>query len=116
MARCDRLKLHARVSGLPEFMPEAELQRRFGSLRSPGCEKVIARIDRRDAAAAQAAADRAAEPQIHQAALDTVAAGHGQHSLKGSIPMAAATREQCRAGTTGSEGDAAVAETTSWHN
>jgi len=35
------------VSGLPEFMPEAELQRRFGSLRSPGCEKVIARIDRR---------------------------------------------------------------------
>jgi hypothetical protein len=36
-----------RVSGLPEFMPEAELKRRFGSLDSPGDEKMTTKIDRR---------------------------------------------------------------------
>ena len=35
------------VSGLPELMPEAELNRCFGSLDSPGYEKTTTKIDRR---------------------------------------------------------------------
>jgi hypothetical protein len=42
----ERLTLHARVSGLPEFMPGAELNRCSGSLDSPGYEEMTTNIDR----------------------------------------------------------------------
>jgi hypothetical protein len=33
------------VSDLPEFMPEAEFDRRYGGIGGPGYEKMMARIE-----------------------------------------------------------------------